>query len=149
MSYNALYHHIVYSTKGRRAMLAEDEMARLCEYTVGVIRNLESVLHIANGPADHIHLVVSIAPTISLADFVRTVKTNSSRWIHEAYPQLHDFAWQDGYAAFTVSYSGLEKVIAYVRGQQEHHRKLSFEEELIQFLKKHEVEYDERYIAGG
>jgi putative transposase len=148
MSYNASYHHIVYSTKGRRASFDADEMARLCEYTAGIVGNLKSRLHIANGPADHIHLVVSIDPTISLADFVRTVKTNSSRWIHETFPKLQDFAWQDGYAAFTVSHSGLDKVIAYVRSQQEHHRKLSFEEELALFLKKHAIEYDERYVTG-
>ena len=148
MSYSAIYHHIVYSTKDRRAAFDVNEMARLCEYTAGIVGNLKSRLHIANAPADHIHLVVSIGPAISLAAFVRTVKTNSSRWIHETLPELHDFAWQDGYAAFTVSHSVLDRVIAYVRSQQEHHKKLSFEEELVQFLKKHGIEYDEKYVTG-
>jgi putative transposase len=148
MSYNAIYYHIVYSTKGRRAAFNETEMTRLSEYTAGIVRSLRSTLHIANGPADHIHLVVSLDPSTSLADFVRTVKASSSKWVHQTFPQLEHFAWQDGYAAFTVSHSGIQKVVKYVRDQQSHHRKLSFEDELVRFLQKHGVKYDERYIAG-
>jgi len=123
-------------------------MSRLCEYKTGIIRDLSCRLHIANGPADHIHLLVSLNPSISLAEFMRIVKASSSKWVHETFPMLKHFAWQDGYAAFTVSHSGVEKVTAYIRSQQEHHKKLSFEEELVQFLRKHGVEYDERYITG-
>lgn len=148
MSYSAIYYHIVYSTKGRRAAFNEAEMARLCEYKAGIIRSLKSTLHIANGPVDHIHMLVSLDPSTSLAEFVRTVKASSSKWVHQTFPQLEEFAWQDGYAAFTVSHSGMEKVAAYIRGQQEHHKKLSFREELVQFLKKHGIEYDERYVTG-
>jgi putative transposase len=148
MSYSAIYYHIVYSTNGRRAAFNEAEMARLCEYKAGIIRSLRSKLHIANGPADHIHMVVSLDPSTSLVDFVRTVKASSSKWVHQTFPQLEHFAWQDGYAAFTVSYSGLDKVVAYIQNQREHHKKLSFDEELVQFLQKHGVKYDERYVAG-
>jgi putative transposase len=148
MSYSAIYYHIVYSTKGRRAAFSESEMARLCQYKAGIVRSLKSTLHIANGPADHVHMLVSLDPSTSLAEFVRTVKASSSKWVHQSLPQLEHFAWQDGYAAFTVSHSGLEKVTAYIRGQQAHHERLSFEEELAQFLQKHGVAYDERYLTG-
>jgi len=123
-------------------------MARLCEYTSGIIRNTGSKLHIAGGTADHIHMAVSLAPSMSLVDFVRTVKTNSSRWIHQTFPRLADFAWQDGYAAFTVSHSGLEKVVRYIELQKEHHHNATFEEELERFLQRHVVGYDKKHIAG-
>jgi putative transposase len=148
MSYNCIYYHIIYATKGHRPLLGEDEMARLCEYTSGIIRNTGSKLHIAGGPADHIHMAVSLAPSMSLVDFVRTVKTNSSRWIHETFPKLADFAWQDGYAAFTVSHSGLEKVVAYIKDQNKHHKRTTFEEEMEHFFQRHGVEYDKRHIGG-
>ena len=76
------------------------------------------------------------------------IKSNSSRWIKQTFGDMSDFAWQDGYSAFTVSYSGLDKVVAYIANQQEHHKKLTFDEELIAFLKKHNDDYDERYIGG-
>jgi REP-associated tyrosine transposase len=148
MSYTCLNYHIVYSTKGRGRLLSEDEMTKLCEYIAGIIRNQKNKLYIANGPSDHIHLAVSLHPEISLVDFVRTIKTNSSRWIHQRFSDLSDFAWQDGYSAFSVSHSGLEKVIEYIRNQKEHHKNMTFQEELVIFLKKHNIEYDERYISG-
>jgi putative transposase len=148
MSYIAIYYHIIYSTKGRSVAFNETEMSRPCDYKAGIIRSLKSTLHIANGPADHVHMLVSLDPSTSLAELVRTVKASSSKWVHQTFPQLERFAWQDGYAAFTVSHSGLDKVVAYIQNQQEHHKKLSFEEELVQFLQKHGVKYDERYIAG-
>ena len=118
MSYNCLNYHIVYATKNRRPLLSDDVMTRLCEYNAGIIRNLKGHLFIANGPANHIHLAVSIHPEMSLVDFVRTLKTNSARWIHQSFPDLADFAWQDGYSAFTVSRSACGRVIEYIRGQK-------------------------------
>jgi putative transposase len=147
MSYSAIYYHLVYATRGRKAAFSEMEMARLCEYTAGIVRSLKCTLHLANGPADHIHLAVSLDPSVSLAEFVRTVKAGSSKWVHQNFPQLEHFAWQDGYAAFTVSHSGMDKVVAYIRNQQEHHRKLSFEEELRLIFQKHGIRYEERYLV--
>lgn len=100
-----------------------------------------------NGPADHIHLAVSLDPSLSLAEFVRTVKAGSSKWTHQTFPQLEQFAWQDGYAAFTVSHSVMGKVVEYIKNQREHHIKLSFEEELAQFFEKHGITYDRRYVT--
>ena len=148
MSNTSLLYHIVFSTKGRKPLLEEDITKRLCKYIVGIARNIESNIFIVNGPADHIHIVASLNSQTTVAEFVRTIKSNSSRWIHKTFPNMHDFAWQDGYSAFTVSYSGLGKVIEYIRGQQEHHKKMSFSEELIVFLQKHNIDYDEKYIVG-
>jgi REP element-mobilizing transposase RayT len=147
MSYNNLNYHIVYAVKDRRLLLNDDTMARLGEYTAGIIRNLKGQLFIANGPANHIHLAVSIHPEISLVDFIRTLKANSSRWIHQTFPDMANFAWQDGYSAFTVSHSSCRKVIEYIRGQQEHHKSQTFEEELVALLQKHDIKYDPRYIG--
>jgi REP element-mobilizing transposase RayT len=146
MSYNSLNYHIVYAVKDRRPLLDDEIMKRLGEYSAGIIRNLKGQLFIANGPPNHIHLAVSIHPEISMMDFVRTLKTNSSRWIHQTFPDLKDFAWQDGYSAFTVSHSVCAKVIEYIRGQQEHHKKQTFEEELAALLQKHDVKFDPQYL---
>ena len=83
---------------------------------------------------------------MSLSDALRDLKANSTNWVHETFPHLRDFYWQDGYAAFSVSPSVLPKVVAYVRNQQEHHKKVSFEEELKQLLERHGIEYDDRYL---
>jgi REP element-mobilizing transposase RayT len=148
MSYYCLNYHIVYAVKDRRLLLDDDIMVRLCEYHAGIIRNLKGHLFIANGPANHIHCAVSIHPEISIVDFVRTLKANSSRWLHETFPELKDFAWQDGYSAFTISHSACQQVIEYIRGQKEHHKKQTFEEELVALLQRHNVKYDPQYIGG-
>jgi REP element-mobilizing transposase RayT len=148
LSLLSLLYHIVFSTKGRKSFLDDEKTKRLCEYIVGIARNTGGNVHIVNGPADHIHIAASLNSQTSLAEFVRTTKTNTSRWIHKTFADMHDFAWQDGYSAFTVSYSGLSKVIEYIKGQQEHHKKISFDEELVAFLQKHEIDYDDRFIGG-
>ncbi len=148
MSYTSLNYHIVFSVKGRRGFLDEQRMHRLCEYVAGIVRNVKCKLYIANGPEDHIHIAVSLRPEVPLADFVRTIKTNTSRWIHQTFDDMQEFGWQDGYSAFTVSYSGLDNVFEYIKGQLEHHKKVSFEEELAGFLKKHNIDFDPQYIGG-
>ena len=146
MSYTSLHYHIVFSTKARKPLIKPDILTRLTSYLGGIAREKQSQLIAASGTPDHIHLVVNLHPKTALADFIRTLKTNASRWIHQTFPAMLDFAWQDGYSAFTISYSGLAQVIRYVEQQQEHHKKLSFQEELIALLKRHKIEYDERYI---
>jgi REP element-mobilizing transposase RayT len=95
---------------------------------------------------DHVHLLVRLYKQLSVADGLRLVKTNSSKWVHETFPEHQAFAWQAGYGAFTVSLSGLPEVKSYLARQAEHHRTRSFKEEFIAFLKKHEIEYDEKYV---
>jgi len=146
MSHRALFYHILFSTKQRRPLLAGDALSRTCRYIGGIARKLQGQVLLANGMPDHVHLAASIPATMAVADFVRAVKANSSAWAHQQFPDLRDFAWQDGYAAFTVSPSLLPQVKQYIENQAEHHRKLSFQEELVALLEKHGVEYDERYI---
>ena len=147
MSYTNLLYHIVFATKARRPFLNGDCLPRLCQYTGGIIRNLDGRLLAVGGHRDHVHLAVSLHPSRALADVVRTVKANSSKWIHETFPGLRDLAWQDGYAAFTVSKSALKEVVRYIETQDDHHRKRSFEDELRALLKKHGIEFDEQYLV--
>ena len=99
-----------------------------------------------NGPDDHLRLVLSIPVTTAIADFMREMKSWTSVWIHETFPSLRPFAWQDGYAIFSVSPSVMPKVMAYVRNQREHHKKISFRDELIWLLRNHGVDFDEQFI---
>jgi REP element-mobilizing transposase RayT len=110
------------------------------------MKNKKAKLISAGAMFDHIHLYTSMPSTISIADFVNAVKSNSSRWIHESFSQLRNFAWQEGYGAFSVSKSEEIKVVRYIQNQEEHHRKRTFKEELIALLEKHGIEYDKRYI---
>jgi REP element-mobilizing transposase RayT len=95
---------------------------------------------------DHIHLYTSLPSTISIADFVNAVKSNSSRWVHESFATRKAFAWQEGYGAFSVSKSEEPKVIRYIRNQHRHHAKRSFKDEFIEFLVRNEVEFNEKYL---
>ena len=138
----------MFSTKQRVPWLTPERLTKCCRYMGGTVRNLKGTLLEANGAADHVHLVTLVAPVVSISEFLKQVKGGSSQWIHETFAELRDFWWQDGYAAFTVSKSALPDVLSYVRNQAEHHRNMSFEEELIALLDRHGVEYDSRYVLG-
>ena len=146
MSYTNLKYHIVFSTKNRQPWLSADVKERLVKYVGGIIRNLKGVLVEANGPEDHIHIAAGVHPQVSISAFVRDVKSNCTTWVRQTFPELRDFAWQDEYAAFTVSQSQLPGVVDYIRRQVEHHRRMTFKEELRLLLEKHGIEFDERYL---
>jgi REP element-mobilizing transposase RayT len=95
---------------------------------------------------DHIHLLASINKELSISAALRIIKSNSSKWIHETFPDHKSFAWQAGYGAFAVSFSGIDAVQAYIAGQAEHHRKLDFKQEFEALLRRHQIEYEERYL---
>ena len=144
MSYTNLNYHIVFSTKNHVSFLDESEMTRLFEYLGGIINRSKAKLLLVGGTSDHIHIAVRLHPELSIVEFVRTVKTNSSKWVHDTLtPQ---FEWQEGYSAFSVSLSIVGKVIGYIQRQKEHHKKLTFKQELQSFLKKHNIEFDKRYL---
>jgi REP element-mobilizing transposase RayT len=145
-SFACLHYHLIFSTKDRRPLITPDLQPRLYEYIGGILRDTESALLAAGGMPDHVHLLVRLDKQLSISDALRVIKTNSSKWVHETFPEHAAFAWQSGYAAFTVSLSGLPEVKAYLAGQAEHHRMRSFQEEFIAFLKKHGLEYDEKYL---
>ncbi len=100
------------------------------------------------GIEDHVHLLLSLPATIPIAKAIQVIKGGSSKWIHEKFPERRDFAWQEGYGAFSVGISQIEATVHYIRTQQEHHRKRTFKEEFLSFLKKHGIEYDERHVLG-
>jgi len=116
----------------------------LFAYLGGIVREMHGTALIVNGEPDHVHMLIRVRPVHSAAEIARVVKTNSCRWIREKHTR--DFAWQTGYGVFSVSESGVQDMTEYIARQQEHHRKRSFQEEYIAFLKKNHVEYDPRYI---
>ncbi len=118
---------------------------RLFEYVGGILRNHSSHLIAAGGMPDHVHLLVSFGRTLAVADAVRLIKTNSSGWLHDELA-LKDLRWQDGYGAFAVSYSQLDQVKSYLANQEHHHRRVSFQEEFLEFLRRHDLPWDERYV---
>jgi putative transposase len=146
MSYTSLKYHVIFSTKDRVPLLDSNMVPRLGEYMGGIARQNKGYLLAANGPADHIHLAIALAPDTSLSAVVREIKAGSSKWLHKNFPTLKSFAWQEGYAAFSVSQSGMEKLFAYIESQPEHHKKTGFQEELIDFLQRHQIKYDEKYV---
>lgn len=145
-SYACLHVHFVFSTKDRRPLITADLQPRLFEYIGGILRAEKSCLIAAGGMPDHVHLLASLGRELSVSDAMRTVKSNSSGWIHETFPDQRAFAWQSGYGAFAVSYSNIDEVQRYIARQAEHHAKRSFQDEFIELLQRHEIEYDERFI---
>ena len=145
-SFTCLHHHIIFSTKNRLPQITPDLKTRLYAYLGGIIANRECTLLAAGGIADHIHLLVAIQPQVALSNLLRDIKSNSSKWIHDTFPEHRAFAWQDGYSAFAVSFSNIEQVRKYLAIQEEHHQRRTFQEELIDFLRRHEIPYDDRYI---
>jgi putative transposase len=145
-TYTKLFYHIVFSTKNRAGFVAPAIEEELYKYLAGTIREMGGSCIAVNGMPDHVHLLVMLLPKIALSDAMRELKANSSKWIHETKPGLAKFAWQDGYAAFTVSKSVVDAVAEYICDQKAHHGARDYQAELLGLLAKHEVEFDERYI---
>ena len=145
-SYTNLLYHIVFSTKERRPLITPEFEPRLYEYIGGTIRALGGISLELNGTEDHVHLLAKMRPDRALSDVLRKLKANATGWMHDVFPAVKDFSWQRGYGAFTVSQSNVEEVRGYIRRQKEHHARISFRDEFIQFLKANGIEYDERYV---
>jgi putative transposase len=137
--------HLVFSTKDRRGSIPKDFQPRLWAYAAGICKKEGIFVHSIGGRADHVHLLIQIPPVLALSKAASAIKANSSRWAHE---QGHKFAWQSGYAAFSVSASIVPVVVRYIQNQEAHHRKMNFQAELIALLKKHGVEFDPRFVFG-
>lgn len=146
MSYTNLLYHIVYATKERAPLITNLLSARLYEYLGGTVRGLGSFPLEINGMADHVHLLVKLRPTVSVAEFLCKLKSNSSGW---AKRQTRGrFAWQKRYGAFTVSESQMDHVRQYIRNQQQHHQQMSFEQEFKALLSAHQIRFDETHLWG-
>jgi REP element-mobilizing transposase RayT len=145
-TYSNLLYHVVFSTKGRAAMLKGDTQQHVHEYLGGIVRGEGGVAYLIGGMPDHVHILLRWRTDEAIATLLRKVKSNSSRWVHETLPMMAAFAWQEGYGAFTVSQSQKDVVAGYIANQEEHHRGRSFEQEFVELLKAHQIEYDARYL---
>ena len=146
MSYVSSYFHCVFSTKERRPSINAGLQERLWPFLGGIARRNKMKTLAIGGVADHVHLLLSLPATLSLAKAMQLIKAGSSKWVHETFPDQPRFAWQEKYGAFSVSVSQLDNIINYIENQEAHHRKSSFQEEFLALLKKHRIEYDERYL---
>ena len=145
-TFSNLLVHVIFGTKGRRRAILEPFRPRLHEYLAGVARaEFGSALTIG-GTEDHLHGLLLIRADVSVSEAMRKWKSLSSGWLHETFAEARDFAWQTGFAVFSVSESMKGAVTTYIAGQAEHHRRQTFEEEYLAFLDGHGIKYDRRYV---
>jgi len=137
--------HVVFSTKDRHKIISREFQATMWSYIAGVCKNHGIFVLAVGGSDDHIHLLIQVPPPLSLAKAVLAIKSNSSRWAND---QGNKFAWQEGYAAFSVNSSNVPAVIRYIRNQESHHRRMDFDAELLALLKKHGIEFDPAFVFG-
>lgn len=138
--------HLVFSTKDRKPWLKESIRAEAHAFLAGCVRKLECEAFRVGGVDDHVHLAVRLSRTLAVADLTKEIKSASSKWIKSQSPSLGEFSWQKGYGAFSLGMSQKNALLHYIENQESHHRKETFQEEFRAFLKKYEVEYDERYV---
>ena len=144
-TFTNLLTHLIFSTKDREPLIFPELKPELYAYLGGLSRELKGKAYGINGTTNHIHMLISLSPVVSISQALRFIKSNSSGWAHEKWPRRL-FAWQLGYGAFSVSKSNVPAVLEYIANQEAHHQKWTFKEEYIDFLHKHEIDYDARYI---
>ncbi len=147
-TYTSLHYHVVFSTKNRERWIKADIEERIWAYLGGIAKQNKMKPLQIGGIEDHVHVLLGAPPVIAPSQIAQLLKGGSSAWIHETFPALKGFGWQDGYGAFTVSRSDVPSVIEYIQGQREHHRTKSFQEEYRELLMRHGIEFDERYVWG-
>ena len=145
-TFTNLIYHIIYSTKYRRATISAELKSDLYAYFGGILVKRDGIPLEIGGTADHIHILAKLSPKHAIMDVLRDVKADSSKWINERQTSKQRFEWQAGYGAFSVSSSQVDKVQSYIRNQEEHHRKQSFKEEFLTILRKHQVEFEIKYV---
>ncbi len=146
VSYISSYYHCVVSTKERRPLIHSPLRERLWSFLGGIARQHEMTAIEIGGMPDHVHLLVSLPSTLSIAKAMQLIKGGSSKWVHDTFPEHRAFHWQVKYGAFAVSVSLLDKTMEYIKTQEAHHGKVTFQEEFLVLLKKHRIAYDERYL---
>lgn len=145
-TFSQIYIQYVFAVKGRQNLLHPNWRNDLFKYISGIVTNKGQKSIIVNGVGDHVHVFVGIKPSMKIADLVRDIKNNSSKYINEKGFVKGKFSWQEGYGAFSYAQSHIEQVYQYVMNQEKHHQKVTFKEEYLEFLRKYEVEYDEKYL---
>lgn len=137
--------HVIFSTKERQRLISRDLQARLWLYIAGICKNRGILLNAIGGTDDHIHLLIEIPATLPLSEAMAAIKANSSRWAND---EGADFAWQEGYAAFSVSESDVPAVMRYIQDQEAHHKMVTFDVEFIELLNQQHVKFDPKYVLG-
>ncbi len=147
-TYSNLLSHVVCSTRDRTPLIDAEIKPRLLGYINGIVSESGAKVLSLNSMPDHMHMLWELPPTASLSDSMRVIKTNSSRWVHETWGSLKPFGWQTGYAAFSVSRSNVSAVAKYIEDQESHHHKRTFQEEFVELLAKHGIDYDPKFVFG-
>ncbi len=140
------YVHITFSTKHRRPFIQPPFEVELYKYLGGICKNLDCQPIVVGGYKDHVHILFKLSKKITLMKLLEEVKSHSSKWMKTKDERLKDFYWQNGYGAFSVNPAEVDRVVAYIENQHEHHKRRTFMSEYLAFLKKYNVEYDERYV---
>jgi putative transposase len=145
-AFTSSLYHCVWSTKGRHPLLTPENQTRLWPYLGGIARANKMTALAIGGVADHVHVLLSLPATLTISKAIQLLKGNSSKWLHEEYPGLRTFSWQEGYGAFSIGMSGVPETKNYIATQAEHHKKKTFQEEFRSFLDKHGLPYDETIL---
>ncbi len=145
-TFSQIYIQVVFAVKGRENVISKVWKDDLNKYIAGIIKGKEQKSIIVNGMPDHIHVFIGLKPSMSISDLVRDIKNNSSKWINDNKLIKGKFSWQEGYGAFSYSHSQIENVYNYILNQEEHHKIKTFKEEYVEFLKKFEIEHNEKYL---
>jgi REP element-mobilizing transposase RayT len=138
--------HIIFSTKNREPTLLSEVRADLYGYMAGILKEGGSTPILIGGTQDHVHVLCGLSKNLALCQIVQQLKESSSKWIKPRHPSLEDFHWQNGYGGFSIGESGLAAAKQYVAGQEEHHRRMSFQDEYRAFLRKYKIEFNEQYV---
>jgi putative transposase len=145
-TYTQLYIQFVFAVKGRQSLMSKEWNESLYKYITGIVQNNKSKMLCINGVSDHVHIFIGYHPAVSIPDLVKDIKIASSLWINDNKLVIRKFNWQEGYGAFSYSRSQLDAVCNYIKNQEVHHKKNSFKEEYMDFLRQFEVAYDEKYL---
>ena len=145
-SFSQIYIQIVFAVKGRESLINPEWENDLYQYIAGIIKNKHQKPLVINGMPDHIHILIGMKPACCLADLIREIKKSSNDYIRNKTTTRNNFQWQDGYGAFSYGHSALDKVIAYIKNQKEHHRTKTFREEYKEFLERFQIEHEDEYL---
>lgn len=145
-TFSQVYIQIVFAVNGRSNLLQEPWREEVFKYMAGIIKGKNQKSIIVNGVSNHVHLFIGLKPSMSVSDLVRDVKNNSTNFINDRKWISGKFSWQEGFGSFSYSHSQIDQVYQYILNQKEHHRKKTFKEEYLDFLRKFEIEYDEKYL---
>lgn len=147
-SFSQVYVHIVFHVKNDKIKMREIDLPRIFQYVGGIINNTEAIPIEIGGVGNHMHILSTLPRTMTISDFVKKIKSNSSKWIKTINKYYESFAWQDGYGVFSVSQGVLKTTIKYIQNQKQHHTKQTFKREYKQILDRHHIQYNEKFVFG-